>query len=80
MNGCLKTLTNCRSRLLRRFYQGQQVKRNLKGGGMTHLSFKKWGSKSSYHTFAPSKGIGERVSEGILTEWAGLSTYKKGQA
>ena len=76
MNGRLKTLTNCRSRLLTRFYQGQQVKRNLKGGGMTQLSFKKWGSKSSYQPFAPSKGIGERVSEGMITKREGKITLR----
>jgi hypothetical protein len=26
--------------------------------------------------FLPSKGIGERISKGILTEWAGKSTSK----
>jgi hypothetical protein len=41
-----------------------------------HLSFEKWGSKSPYHTFLPSKAIGERVSEGIIPEWAGKSTTK----
>jgi hypothetical protein len=34
----------------------------------THLSFKKWGSKSPSHAFLPSKVIGELISERILTE------------
>jgi hypothetical protein len=31
-------------------------------------------------TFLPGKVIGERISEGILTEWEGMSTSKKGKA
>jgi hypothetical protein len=34
-------------------------------------------SKSPYHTFTPRKGIGERISEGMIAEWGGLSTGKK---
>jgi len=41
-----------------------------------HLSFKKWGSKSPYHIFPPSKGIGERISEGMIAEWEKLSIQK----
>jgi len=34
----------------------------------SHLSFEKWGFKISYHTFPPSKGIGEIISVGMITE------------
>jgi hypothetical protein len=33
-----------------------------------HLFYEKWGSKSPYYTFPPSKGIGERISMGMITE------------
>jgi len=44
-----------------------------------HPCFKKWGSKSPYHTFPPSKGIGERISMGMIPEWEGMSISKKGK-
>jgi hypothetical protein len=39
-----------------------------------HLSFKKWGFKISLPYLPPSKGIGERISMGMITEWEGMST------
>jgi hypothetical protein len=44
-----------------------------------HLFFKKWGSKSPYHTFPPSKGIGELISEGMITERKRKSISKSAQ-
>jgi hypothetical protein len=43
-----------------------------------HLSFKNWGLKTPFHTFLPSKVIGEHISEGMIVEWEGMSTSKKG--
>jgi hypothetical protein len=33
-------------------------------------------SKSPYHTFPPGKGIGERISREMITEWERMSMQK----
>jgi hypothetical protein len=43
----------------------------------TPLSFNKWGFKISLPCLPSEQGVGERISEGIIAEWEGLSTSKK---